>query len=288
MKTSLDCVPCFLRQALEAARVITDDPLVHEQILRRVLRSASEMDLRQPPPVMARLFYRRLSEMSGLEDIYRPAKERFNRLAMELAPELRRRILEDADPLMTAVRVAIAGNVIDFGINGGISEEDLHLALKRAFDEPLTGQAEEFREAVGRAQRILYLADNAGEIAFDRLLIEQLPAEKVVLGVRGRPIINDATMDDAGAVGLTGMVRVIENGSDVPGTALALCNEGFRRAFSEADLVIAKGQGNFETLSDESAPIFFLFKVKCPVVASHVGLSLGTHVLLRGQGWAAD
>jgi len=282
MKTSLDCLPCFLRQSLEAARFITDDPGIHEQILRQVLRSAAEMELRQPPPVMARIFYRRLSEMSGLEDIYRPAKDRFNRLAMELAPELRSRIKEDADPLMTAVRVAIAGNVIDFGINGGISEEDVHKAIKKAFAEPLAGQTEEFRDAVRQAKKILYLADNAGEIVFDRLLIEQLPIERVVLGVRGRPVINDATIADARAAGLTDMVKVIDNGSDVPGTALAFCSEEFQRAFSDADLVIAKGQGNFETLSEEPAPVFFLFKVKCPVVASHVGMPLGTHVLLKG------
>ncbi len=282
MKTSLDCLPCFLRQSLEAARFITDDPGIHEQILRQVLRSAAEMELRQPPPVMARIFYRRLSEMSGLEDIYRPAKDRFNRLAMELTPELRSRIKEDADPLMTAVRVAIAGNVIDFGINGGISEEDVHKAIKKAFAEPLAGQTEEFRDAVRQAKKILYLADNAGEIVFDRLLIEQLPIERVVLGVRGRPVINDATIADARAAGLTDMVKVIDNGSDVPGTALAFCSEEFQRAFSDADLVIAKGQGNFETLSEEPAPVFFLFKVKCPVVASHVGMPLGTHVLLKG------
>jgi damage-control phosphatase, subfamily I len=287
LKTSLDCVPCFLRQALEAARFITDDPSVHEQILRQVLRSAADMDLCQPPPVMARMFYRRLSEMSGLEDIYREAKDRFNQLAMELAPELRRRIREDADPLMTAVRVAIAGNVIDFGINAGITEEDLHGAIRKAFDEPLAGQTEEFREAISRADTILYLADNAGEIVFDRLLIEQLPIERVVLGVRGRPVINDATVADARAVGLAEMVTVIDNGSDVPGTALAYCKEEFLQAFSDADLIIAKGQGNFETLSDNAGPIFFLFKVKCPVVASHVGLPLGTHVLLRGPGVAA-
>jgi uncharacterized protein with ATP-grasp and redox domains len=283
MQTSLDCVPCFLRQALEAARFMTDDPAVHEQILRQVLRSSADMDLRQSPPVMARTFYNWLSELAGVEDVYGPAKDRFNQLALELAPELRKKIREAPDPLIAAVRSAIAGNVIDFGINGGITEADLHLAMSQALSEPLAGDVEQFREALGRAESILYLADNAGEIVFDRLLIEHLPVAKVVVGVRGRPIINDATRSDAHAAGLDEIVRVIDNGSAVPGTALDLCSEDFRDQFSRSDLIIAKGQGNFETLSDVAAPIFFLFKVKCSVIASHVGLPLGSHVLLQSR-----
>jgi damage-control phosphatase, subfamily I len=283
MKTSLDCLPCFVRQALEAARFMSDDPSLHEQILRQVMRSLADIDFSQAPPVMAQVFYRRLGEIARVDDLYRPAKERFNRLAMDLLPELRTRVRESADPLAAAVRLAIAGNVIDFGINGGIAEQEVYEAVKRAFSEPLAGEIEEFREAIGRAEKILYLTDNAGEIVFDRLLIEQLPVERVVVGVRGRPVINDATIADARAVGLDEIVSVIDNGADVPGTALAVCSAEFLEVFSRSDLVIAKGQGNFETLNDNPGPVFFLFKVKCPVVASHVGLPLGSHVLTRSR-----
>ncbi len=156
MKTSLDCLPCFLRQALTAARFITEDPAVHERILRQVLRSTAEMDLNQSPPVVARIFYRRLGEMSGMKDIYRPAKDRFNELAKSLAPELRETINQHPDPLLSAARLAIAGNIIDFGIDGGITEEELHVAVAKAFEVPLEGKIEEFREAITRAQSILY------------------------------------------------------------------------------------------------------------------------------------
>jgi len=115
------------------------------------------------------------------------------------------------------------------------------------------------------------------------LLIDQLPKDRVVLVVRGHPVINDATMLDAQSAGLTELVEVIDNGSDVPGTAVAECSAVFQRRFGEADLVIAKGQGNFETLSDEPGNIFFLFKVKCAVVSSHVGLPIGTLVLLHSS-----
>jgi len=282
MKTSLDCLPCFLRQSLEAARFITDDPGVHEQILRQVLRSAAEMDLRQPPPVMARIFYRRLSEMSGLEDIYSPAKDRFNRLALALYPEIEKRLERSRDPLETAVRLAIAGNIIDLGSNCDLEDSRVEEAIESSLVAPLSKSAvEDLRESAGRATSILYLGDNAGEIVFDRLLIGQLPRQKVTYVVRGSPVINDATMSDAVATGMTDLVEVIDNGSDAPGTILETCSAAFRRRFQYAELVIAKGQGNYETLSETNRNIYFLLKVKCPVIARHIGCDVDDLAMLR-------
>jgi len=137
---------------------------------------------------------------------------------------------------------------------------------------------ETFKKACGQGQTILYLADNAGEIFFDRLLIEQLSGAKVTLAVRGAPVINDATRTDALAANLEDLVEIIDNGSDAPGTILNDCSAEFRRRFDEADMVIAKGQGNFESLSDEPRDIFFLFRAKCPVISLHSGFSVGSYV----------
>jgi len=281
MRTSLDCIPCFARQALEAARFVTDDPAVHEQIVRDVLRWAAEMDFAQCPPVVAQRIHRRLRELTGIYDPYRAVKDRFNRMTLDMLPGLSAKVREAADPLAIALRLAIAGNVIDLGVNGGITENEARQAVTGALNEPFHGDVEGFREAIHVANDVLYLADNAGEIVLDRLLIEQLPAERMTLAVRGGPILNDATMADAEAAGLCDMVKVIDNGSDAPGTVLSDCSEGFRRHFGSADLIIAKGQGNFETLSDEPANIYFLFKAKCPVIADRVGLPVGTHVATR-------
>jgi uncharacterized protein with ATP-grasp and redox domains len=281
MQTALECIPCFARQALEAARFVTNDQAVHERLLRDVLRLAAEMDLSQCPPIVAREIHRALRNMTGVADPYRAAKDRFNRMAMDMLPELTAKVREAEDPVAAALRLAIAGNVIDLGVNGGITEDQARLSVRNAVNEPFEGDIEAFRRAVDAAQSILYLADNAGEIVFDRLLIEQLPRGRVTLAVRGRPILNDATMEDAQEVGLCDIVEVIDNGSDAPGTVLSDCSEAFRGRFAETDLVIAKGQGNFETLSDEPADICYLFKVKCRVIGEHVGLPLGTHVLAR-------
>jgi uncharacterized protein with ATP-grasp and redox domains/formylmethanofuran dehydrogenase subunit E len=281
MNTVLDCIPCFVRQALDAARLFTDEPAIHEQAVRDVLRTAASMDFNQSPPAMGQWVHRHLREMTGHADPYRSHKDRDNQLAMSLLPDLRARLKERADPFGLAVRLAIAGNVIDRGVNGQLREEDVRRAVDDALAEPLLGDPEALRQAASRARNILYLADNAGEIVFDGLLIEQLPSDRVVLVVRGASVLNDATLADAQAAKLHEIVRVIDNGSDAPGTLLQDCSTAFRKLFEQADLIIAKGQGNFETLSDTGHHVFFLFKAKCPVIARQAGVAVGTNVLLN-------
>lgn len=288
MKTSLDCIPCFVRQALDAARLVSTDATVHERILREVLHWAGEMDMNQPPPVMAQRIHRRLREIVGMVDPYRDAKEQQNRMAMSLLPELKAEIEAASDPLTMAVRIAIAGNVIDLGVKATVTESSVHDSFRQALTEPFVGERNGFHKAIIEARCILYLADNAGEIAFDRLLIEQLAPGRVTVAVRGAPILNDATMADAQAVGLHEIVEVIDNGSDAPGTLLEDCSQEFKQRFATADLILAKGQGNFETLSDEPDNIVFLFKAKCPVIAEHARVPLGAHVLAWPRGGFAD
>lgn len=281
MKTSLDCIPCFLRQTLEATRYVSGDPSVHERILREMLRSLAKFDFDQSPPVVGQWVHRKLRQLTGNNDPYKPAKDRFNRFVLDLLPELRSMVSASSDRLKTSVRLAIAGNIVDLGAKAGLTENQVQLSITGSMSEPLHGDFEGFRSEINKASKILYLADNAGEIVFDRLLIEELPVERVIVAVRGGPVINDATLDDAYAAGIHEIVRVIDNGSDAPGTILADCSAEFQRHFKEADLIIAKGQGNYETLSDEPANIFFLFKIKCSVTGSHLGLEPETNVLQR-------
>jgi len=281
MKSSLDCIPCFIRQALEAARFITDEVEVHEQAVREVLRLAAEMDLSQCPPLIGQRIHRRLRQITATKDPYREVKDRFNNMALDMLSHLRRKVEAEPDQFSLAVRLAIAGNVIDYAVNGGLTEKEARKVIEQTLCESLLGNINEFREAIAEANHILYLADNAGEIVFDRLLIEQLPIERLTLAVRGSPVINDATRIDAKAAGLDDLVEVIDNGSDAPGTILSDCSMYFQRRFDQADLVIAKGQGNFETLSDVPKHIFFLFKVKCPVIARQIGADVGSLILDR-------
>ena len=279
METFYDCIPCFIRQALYAVRLATRDERIHEEVLRCVLRTTSEMDLRKSPPAMAQQIHRLIRRLSSCDDPYKELKDRFNRYALELYPGLRQRIDNASNPLETALRFAIAGNIIDFGVNNELDRIDLSKTIERALSEPLFGEIEELYYAITLAKKILYLGDNAGEIVFDRLLIEKLPVDKITFVVKGSPIINDATMDDARATGMTDVVNVIDNGSDAPGTIIEECSDRLKHLFTDADLIIAKGQGNYETLTDVNKNIFFILKAKCPVIAKHLGCELGSFVV---------
>jgi damage-control phosphatase, subfamily I len=261
--------------------MVSTDISVHERAIRDVLSWAGTMDLNQSPPAMAQRIHRRLREITGRVDPYREAKDRLNSLALELMPELRAKIESARNPLVLAARLAIVGNVMDLGVNGNLTETEVRRAMNLALTGPFFGEVDWFSQAIADAQSILYLADNAGEIAFDRLLLEQIRSKRVTVAVRGAPVINDATMIDAQAVGLDKIAEVIDNGSDAPGTILSDCRPEFRQRFEAADLIIAKGQGNFESLSHEPGNLFFLFQVKCSVIASHIKQPLGTQVLTQ-------
>jgi uncharacterized protein with ATP-grasp and redox domains len=229
---------------------------------------------------MSQYIHRRLRELTGIADVYQDAKQRFNALALELLPELQTKVSQAEDPFASAVRLAIAGNVIDLGLNGSLKEVDIRRSLQEVLTEPFFGDMHLFRTTLSTAGRILYLADNTGEIVFDRLLIEQLPAGHVTVAVRGGPVLNDATLTDARAVGLDQIAEVIDNGSDAPGTILDDCSRAFQDCFNRADVIVAKGQGNFESLRNASRNIFFLLKIKCSVVATQTGLAIGTQALV--------
>ncbi|MFA7174290.1 MAG: ARMT1-like domain-containing protein [Kiritimatiellia bacterium] len=281
MKLFLDCIPCLLRQTLDSSRAVTDDPAIHEKILREVLAWCATVDLSESSPVIASRIHRRLRELSGVDDPYAEAKAAQNQMALKLMPQVEQALAEADDPLELSVRLAIAGNIIDLGVKGSIEKADVHESIRKALESGVDGDFEEFRAAVERAESILYLADNAGEIVFDRLLLERLPREKITLAVRGYPVINDVTMADAIQCKITELVKVVDNGSDAPGTVLSECSAEFREIFAAADLIISKGQGNFETLNEVEANIFFLFKVKCPMVAEQSGMKIGSQVLMH-------
>ena len=285
MRTYLDCIPCFCQQALDALRLVSEDESLHERVLRDVLRAVSEMDCRKSPAEMGGVIHRMIREATASSDPYAALKERSNAFALALYPELQQKVAASPDPLQTAVRLAIAGNIIDMGVKAGFREESVHRAIEHCLTAPLEGGGlDAFRDAVASANDILYLADNAGEIVFDRLLLGRLPTDKITVVVKGSPVINDATMADARAAGIAGEYRVIDNGSDMPGTVLEKCADDFRARFDAADVIISKGQGNFETLNDCDANIFFLFKVKCDGVSRHTGCDVGSIVLVRGEG----
>lgn len=278
MKVHLDCFPCFLKQSLIALRYGTGNKELQERILKAILEDVGNTDMLKPPANATTFIHRRIRE-SLRKDPFEGVKSEYNRIALGLYPSLKRIVEESSEPLRTASRLAIAGNAIDFGI---FTSVDIEGAVERALHgPPAVDEYLSLRKEIAGAGEVLYLLDNAGEIVFDKILIETLQSMgvKVTAVVKGSAVINDCTFSDAVETGLTEVCEVADNGSDAVGTVLEWTSDDFLRRYVKAPLVLSKGQANFETLSDPQKTIFYLLQSKCEVVSKELGLSLGSMIL---------
>jgi len=293
LKTYLECYPCFFRQAVEASRLTGLDDKSTRQILIEIGKTLENFPLDANPPEMAVTIHRLVKEKAGISDPYRRQKQESTEMALKILPDIRKNLSMADDPLLMAVQFSVAGNIIDFGVKKADTfEEDITKLIhmeERIIEEEEDRffQYDAFRESLENAREIIYLGDNAGETVFDRLLIDEIhtrnPDVNIIYAVRGTPIINDAVMEDAHQAGLQSSAQLISSGTDGPGTLLDRCSEAFLEKFYNADMIISKGQGNYESLSGTSYPIFFLLIAKCPVVANHVGCRKGDFLLLDNK-----
>jgi uncharacterized protein with ATP-grasp and redox domains len=269
----------LLRQALEATRFAGANERTQEIVLGRVMEMLEPTGPSCTPAEIAYRIHRFVRQEVGHRDPYQVAKQNSTQRALALYPRLKSLLAKANDPLETAVRLSIAGNIMDFALDRRYElwkEVEQVLEQRFAIDD---GAA--FREALRGAGHVLFLADNAGETVFDRVLIEFLDVA-VVYAVKGGAILNDATWSDARAAGVDGAAEIVSTGSDAPGTILSRCSDEFRRRYDDAELVIVKGQANYETLSDEGPKVFFALRVKCPVIADDVGAPVGSIVFKQG------
>ncbi len=279
MRLHLDCIPCFVRQTLDASRFLDLDDDTSEELMHRILRLLTEADWELPPPVIGRDVHRVIREMMDNPDPYKQAKTKDNESALRLFPRVEQAVAESDDPFEAATKFAIAGNAIDLGAKTGM-DADVDKTFEEALKKPLEQiPLRRLEQAINKANRVLYLLDNAGEIVFDRPLLAHIGKEKLTVAVRGHAVINDATLPDVEQAGIAERYTVITNGSDTPGTYLPDCSPEFAEAFNAADLIISKGQGNFETLSRENGPITFLLLTKCPTISNKLNKPIGTYVI---------
>lgn len=281
MRMHNDCLPCIARGSLDAAKLATDDEALQLEIVRTVLKKLSMFDVKSPPPLMARVIAQTVKKITHVDDPYDQIKKRYNDFALELFPELEKKV--NVSSFETGVRLCIAGNIIDFGTHNTVGKQKVLDTIQAAMTLDITGHVALLQRAIETATKILWIADNAGEIVFDKLLLGKMDRDKVTYAVRGGPTQNDATLEDAIYTGLTKIVTVIDTGAAIPGVLLEYCSDEFKIAYKEADLIISKGQGNFETLDHTDDRIFFLFKAKCPVVARHAECNLNDMVIKTYQ-----
>lgn len=276
MKFEVECVQCLTRQLVDAARVIYSDSADQTALVQDALGFLSTLSVERTPPAVIHDLCAYLEMRSGVKDPYRQIKTSFNRYVLRNYDMLESEIHRSDDPLQAALLLSIVGNMIDMAVVSSVDTDDILQAVRIARDKTLPKETlRSFRRDVERAGSILYLGDNSGEIVFDKLLIHQLPREKITYVVRGKPVLNDATLQDARDTGMTDLVRVVDNGAGAPGTVLELCSPEFLEMFDKADCVVSKGMGNVETLFESPKNIYFVLQAKCAVLARFLEVPVG-------------
>jgi damage-control phosphatase, subfamily I len=278
LKVVLDCIPCYLKQTMNTLgqTQISEDEA--REILYQILPMIPHLDPNGTPAENSTLILWKLNEVLGTKDPFVKAKKESNDLALNLSSQLKERIHQSEDPLVTALQVSVAGNIIDMGI---FKDYDVEKSIQEAIEKKFAhDDYATFKKELIGAREVMILGDNSGEIVFDKLLAEQLKqfGVKVTYVVKESPILNDATREDAEYVGMEGVAKVISNGSGFLGTVMKDCSDEFRIAFRQADLVISKGQANYESLestTDAGEKTYFLLRAKCEVVAKSLGVNLG-------------
>ncbi|MDD2665739.1 MAG: ARMT1-like domain-containing protein [Methanocellales archaeon] len=287
MKLYLDCIPCLMRQALEAARFVTNDEKAQKKILKKVLIELDGINWDTSPLEIAHVVHRIVRKESGVDDPYNVVKRQYNDIALKMYPNLKGMVDRSPTPLLTALRLAIAGNIIDYGVG---SNFDLDKAILGVLEKEFKiYDLSEFMLILKTAKNLAYLADNAGEIVFDKILIETILGEhdldKILFVIKDEPIINDATEEDAIYVGIDEIqcIEFLKVGVGVPGKGMNYSSKEFWKILAQSDMVIGKGQGNYEALSGHGK-IFFLLTAKCPVIAKDLGVAIGDTILKLSDG----
>ena len=281
MKATLDCLECVLRQGLKAARMATDDAAVQRRIVDEVAGRIPGLDLGESPAGISLCAYEIAAEISGNGDPYGALRWEQNAQVLALEAELRGLIEGSEDRLATALHLSAAGNIIDVGALNA-EHIDVDGAIESALRERFAvDHTEYFRASLADASDLLFFLDNAGEIVFDKLLIEELQRYvRVTAVVKAGPIINDAVLEDAEQVGLTEVCEVIDNGGAFIGSPLSMIPDDFRQRMDRADVLVGKGQGNYETLDGYPGNMYLILRAKCDIVARHMGVEFGQVALI--------
>ena len=278
MQLKPDCLVCLYDQALRVTKVLGCEEECAKKVLKESAKIIADLPTDETPPEAAAILYPHIGHVVDKEDLYADVKRRSIEQALRYEEFVRSKIAQSSNPLDAALRAAVVGNVIDFATQ---VQFDLHQEIQKIFEVPFAiDQKKEFLERLVQAKSLVVIGDNAGEHCFDKIMIEVFRSHfenlSIYYFVRGKPIINDVTMEEAKMIGLDRVCEVVDSGVDTPGFLLERANEQARALYYDADLVLAKGMGNFECMeSYQDSRLYFLFKIKCSVVADRVGKNIG-------------
>lgn len=290
MRLDMNCIPCNINQAIRISELLDLAPGVREDMMREILAHLGGSDYGLSNPEIFDGTWEIITRHAGNPDPYRETMSLYNRELLALLPAIDTHVDAAADPFQAALKAAIAGNLVDFAVHHRFSPEELMRKIETLEHTPFgIDHAERLRTRLTTARSLVYLGDNCGEIALDKLFIRRLtgwfPKLKVWFVVRGQAALNDVTLIDAGEVGMEEVATVMSNSDRTPGTVLSRVSPAVRQAFDTADVVIAKGQGNFESLIDNGRPgVFHLFMVKCEPIARLLGMKAHAVMCLENDG----
>ena len=286
VRLQAECVACLMKKYMEKIPPDAEET-VRLAYLQRLTGILSVAPLTVSAPELVEQINALRRELFGQVEDYTLIKPRYNAMMLERETELRAAIREASDPLAAAVRYAMVGNYIDFGAMEEIPAQAVTAQLERASALSLSGEYDNLRADLVVARRLVFLTDNCGEILLDKLLLEQImtdyPQLEAQVIVRGRPVLNDATVEDARQVGMEAVAPVLSNGSGIAGTCLTRISAEALSALGGADVVIAKGQGNFETLRHCGRNVYYLFLCKCQMFARRFGVPLYSGMLVNDR-----
>ena len=288
MALSTYCTGCLLRKQLNALDKNSAPEARKQEFLREMLRLFAQASPQDNAPAMLYRTEALHRELLGPLPGFEEEKKLYNAVMLAQEAHMQSRIDTAEDPLKAALQLALTGNYIDFGAAGNVEKETLQKLLDDAFTQVIDGtEYAEFCRDAAAAKSMVFLTDNCGEIVADKLLIRQLqkrwPLLKITVIVRGGAAVNDATAEDAAAVGMNTVAPVISSGIGMAGTDIRLVSEEARALLKNADLILAKGQGNFETMNEGDLPVYFAFLCKCPWFTRRFGLELYQPVFVRRE-----
>lgn len=271
MNNHVDCIACIINKADQLADKYFEDKQQKYNFLNKVLKEVVETEYNKTAPFLFSKVMKILKEETEIEDFYHEEKKRFNKKLLSMENQIEDILTNSKDRFDTALKIALAGNIIDFGAFSEISydlvERMINKTLESNLDKVL---CKRLKEQLAEGKILMYIGDNTGEIVFDKIFIREITREypniEIFFGVRGKPVLNDATEEDAYYIEMDKYAQIVNNGTDIPGTDLGEVSNDFKEVFEKADIIISKGQGNFESLPGCGENIYYLFLCKCKML----------------------
>ncbi len=287
MKLSIECLPCLINQAVRMAKVYLDTEAEQRSLVKKIMLEIAAIEDQASAPYAAQKIQRAFKDALQNQDPYREEKDFYNSEMLKLEGEFWDLVRSAEDRLGVALKLAAAGNIIDFGPGHDLSREKVLEVIHQTLAKDFPAEAfDALKSDLQAARKLLYLGDNTGEIVFDKIFIrtikEEYPRLEIDFATRGEAVLNDITEEDAYLVGMDGYARIINNGTDIPGTVLEHCSHSFQKVFNEADLIIAKGQGNFESLYGSGRDnLYYVFLCKCNLFMERCGANQNDIMLIK-------